>query len=89
MVSEPNTEQQWDTDTIAEVVASWREAKAVYRTLVGQQERLYRDLQQAEQVLRRADRLYARCLWQMETAPIPEHARQLEALITENSMVTK
>ena len=73
-------EQQWDAETIAEVKASWREAKAVYRTLVGQQEQLYRDLREAEQELRKATRLYERSL--QENATVPEHARQLEALIS-------
>ena len=81
------SEQQWDTETITEVVASYREARAIHRTLVEQHLRLYSDLQQAEQVLRKATRLYERCL--QENATAPEHARQIEALITENSMVTK
>ena len=81
------TEQQWDADTIAEVVARYREAKAVHRTLVEQHLRLYGDIQHAERVLRKAERLYGRCL--QENATVPEHARQLEALIAESSMVTK
>ena len=87
MVSGPNTSQQWDTETIAEVVAVYREAKAVHRTLVEQHLRLYGDIKRAERVLRQATRLYERCL--QENVTVPEHAHQLEALITENSMVTK
>ena len=56
------TEQQWDADTIAEVVARYREARAVHRTLAEQHLRLYSDLQKAEQALSQATRLYEQCL---------------------------
>ena len=81
------SEQQWEPETIAEAVARYREARAVYRTLAAQQERLYSELQRAEQDLRKATHLYGRCL--RENATIPEHARRTEALIAENSMVSQ
>ena len=79
-------EREWDTETITEVVACFREAQAVYRTLVSQQLRLYNQVQQAERTLRKASHLYERCL--QETATVPEYQRQIEALITERAMVT-
>ena len=77
------SDHEWEPEAIAEVEACYREAKAIYRTLVGQQEQLYRDLREAEQELRKATRLYERCLQE-----VPEARRQLEALIAERDAVT-
>lgn len=82
------SEQPCEPDTIAEVVAHYREARAVYRTLAGQRDRLYSELHAADQTLLAAVRLYERCL--QENATTPEHARQqIEALVADWNRVTK
>ena len=79
MVSDLNTSQHWDADTIAEAASSWRAAKAVYWELAAQQLWFHSRLSQATAELDRATRLYERCL--QENATVPEHDRQTEALI--------
>lgn len=80
-----HTEQDWDAETITEVVACYRESRALYKQLFAQKLRLDEDVRRAEAALMLSTRLYNRCL--QETAVVPEQRRQLEALMAERDQV--